>query len=399
MKLHRIIILSITCLISVNIEGQLFRSLGLGTNLGTRKGNYSQPRMHIEGNSLYVCTNQGLYSKNLAEDSSEWQCTGFNGIPLQDYVRLGNDILALQYNEGGGFLLLSHDGGQTYEDVTPEIFLKEKYDILPSIAQAPKDSATLLVSSIYWGIFRSIDFGRTWECLTEYLYGNGIVSFIGFHPMQPNVIFNSGEGDSLEGHINISYDGGHTWNDHDESLGFPGENCVHRPSFNPHNPHHWIAGGEGCIFISTDNGQTWNHQNYGTDEGRNAYWYYSAFDEINPETIYVAGNTKGNMAAVKVMCSTDGGKTWSIPQTIQNDNPSIGIVNDLQQYGGNLLIYTEQDIFIVSKTDLLKQSFASVHVITTIEDDSNAIYDLQGRRLNAEPERGLYIKDGKKIAR
>ena len=29
-------------------------------------------------------------------------------------------------------------------------------------------------------------------------------------------------------------------------------------------------------------------------------------------------------------------------------------------------------------------------------EESPAIYDLQGRRLNAEPTRGLYIKDGKK---
>ena len=40
-----------------------------------------------------------------------------------------------------------------------------------------------------------------------------------------------------------------------------------------------------------------------------------------------------------------------------------------------------------------------VEVIKTIDGKDDSIYDLQGRRLNAEPERGLYIKDGKKIAR
>ena len=29
----------------------------------------------------------------------------------------------------------------------------------------------------------------------------------------------------------------------------------------------------------------------------------------------------------------------------------------------------------------------------------NSVYDLQGRRLSAEPSHGIYIKDGKKIAR
>ena len=40
-----------------------------------------------------------------------------------------------------------------------------------------------------------------------------------------------------------------------------------------------------------------------------------------------------------------------------------------------------------------------VEVIKTIDGKDDSIYDLQGRRLNAEPERGLYIKDGKKIAK
>ena len=46
--------------------------------------------------------------------------------------------------------------------------------------------------------------------------------------------------------------------------------------------------------------------------------------------------------------------------------------------------------------------------VTSIEDQtasdiqrerykSNAIYDLQGRRLSQAPERGIYIQDGKKV--
>ena len=40
-----------------------------------------------------------------------------------------------------------------------------------------------------------------------------------------------------------------------------------------------------------------------------------------------------------------------------------------------------------------------VEEIKTNSGKDGSIYDLQGRRLNAEPERGLYIKNGKKIAR
>ena len=237
-------------------SAQLFRPLNLGFNGGERQGNFSQPKMHVEGEMLYVCTCQGLYFKDLSAAGSMWQLVGFDGIPLQDYVRRGNDILALRYNEVGNFLLLSHNGGQTYEDVTPEIFQREKYERLPSLAQHPTDPNTLLVSSLYCGLLLSTDFGQTWECLTEFVYGNPAATAIGFHPARPNIIYNTGEGAIFEGHIKISYDSGQTWNDHGNSLGFPGDICVHQPTIHPINHDRWLAGGEGCVFLSDDNGQT-----------------------------------------------------------------------------------------------------------------------------------------------
>ena len=102
-------------------SAQLFRPLNLGFNGGERQGNFSQPRMHVEGDMLYVCTCQGLYFKDLSSDNSAWQLVGFEGVPLQDYARRGNDILALRYNEGGNFLLLSHNGSQElYENISFE---------------------------------------------------------------------------------------------------------------------------------------------------------------------------------------------------------------------------------------------------------------------------------------
>ena len=42
---------------------------------------------------------------------------------------------------------------------------------------------------------------------------------------------------------------------------------------------------------------------------------------------------------------------------------------------------------------------SGIEGVKTDVDKDKSVYDLQGRRLNAEPTRGLYIKDGKKIAR
>lgn len=393
----KIIIILYVLMFYLSVSAQLLRPLGLGFNGGEWQGNCSQPRMHVEGDRLYVCTSQGLYAKDLSADNSTWQLVGFEGVPLQDYARHGKDILALRYNEGGSFLLLSHDGGQTYEDVTPEIFRGEKYERLPSLAQHPTAPNTLLVSSLYWGVFLSTDFGQTWENLTEFIYGNAVASFIGFHPARPSIIYNSGEGNIMEGHINISYDSGQTWNDHGNSLGFPGDNCVHQPTFHPTNPDRWLAGGEGCVFLTDDNGQTWSCQNYWGDEPRNAYWYSSAFDNEHPDTVYMAGCLGRNGqkdACIKLMCSTDGGRSWHPSQVMTSDR-EVDRVNDLHQYGDRLIIYSESDVYEVFKAELVAQSTTGIRSATSDQKESPT-YDLQGRKV-VEPRHGIYIKNGRKI--
>ena len=334
-----------------------------GSSGDERQRYVSRPRMHVEGDTLYICTSQGLYAKKLTGDNGMWEQVGFNGIPLHDYTRRGSDILALRYNnEGNSFLLLSHDDGQTYEDVTPDIFRDEKHELLVSLVQHPTDPNTLLVASLYKGVFRSIDYGQTWEQLTKYVYGNPAAYFIGFHPARPNIIYNSGEDLIFQGHINITYDGGQTWNDHGNSLGFPGDNCIHQIAFHPTNPDHWIAGGEGCVFLTDDNGQTWDCQNYWGDEARSAYWYFTAFDDEHPDTVYMAGclglHGQKKNACIKIMCSTDGGRSWYESHEIESTRESDR-VTDLQQYHDHLLIYAESGVYSVSKADLIVQSTAA----------------------------------------
>ena len=397
MKIKSLALLAIAFYMSEAIHGQLFHPLGLDTGLGERVGEYSQPRMHVEGNTLYVCTQKGLYSKDLSSKGDAWQLVGFKDVPLQDYARRGEDILALRYNNGGSFLLLSHDGGQTFEDITPNIFCQEKYEVLPSLAQSPTSPNELIISSLYGGIFRSTDFGQTWKNVTEALYGNGAASFIGFHPTRPSIIYNSGEGSFFEGHINISYDSGQIWNDHGNSLGFSGDNCVHSPAFHPTNPDCWLVGGEGCVFLTNDNGQTWNVQNF--DKTREGYWFFSVFDEEHPDIVYMAGN----LDAIMVMYSMDGGRSWNTPQTAPTEK--MVIVNDFQQYGDKLLIYAETDVYEVSKSELIAQGIVPVRSVTTTSDNHSELYDLSGRRISVPSvssassalPKGVYIRNGRKV--
>ena len=70
-------------------------------------------------------------------------------------------------------------------------------------------------------------------------------------------------------------------------------------------------------------------------------------------------------------------------------------VNDLQQYGDRLFVYSESDVYEVSKAELVAQSTTTIRTITSDAKESQT-YDLQGRKV-VEPQHGIYIKNGRKI--
>ena len=341
MKSLKIAFPVILAFISISVNGQLFHPLGLNIGRDEQKRNEFHPRMHVEENTLYVCTSRGLYSKDLSNDGSEWQLAGFEGIPLQDYARCGNDILALRHNVGKEFLLLSHDGGKTYEDVTPEPFKQHFYGshVMVSLVQHPDNPNMLLVSSYYLGIYQSTDFGKTWSQLTEAMAG----TFIGYHPSRPEIIYNSGETYTWEPLLYTTYDEGETWRA--TVLNGGGDNRVCRISFNPTIPDCWISGGWNVIYKSADNGFTWDSQ-FLSDDSYGALWSYFAYDTDNSNNLYAAG---GSSNSIKLMFSPDGGKSWRKPLSESSQNG----VNDFLQYGDKLLIYANTEVYEVSKAELL----------------------------------------------
>ena len=368
-------------------QAQLFRPMGLDDGLGKDIHFYYMSRMHVEGDSLFVCTNKGLYCKDLSDDASQWHLAGFEGIALYDYARNGNDMLALRHNVDSCFLLLSHDGGQTYQEINPPGLIMNSPRSphkLVRLVQHPEDPNMLLALSSIWGIYRSTDFGHTWskECGATLALGTSI----GFHPARPDIIYNSGSNDIEEPCINITYDGGQTWN-----IIFPfwnGDNMVFQIAFNPSNPDRWIIGGLGIVGTSDDNGHNWELQEL--DRQRTATWNLTAFDNQNSDIVYMAGSLNSE---AKVMCSTDGGRSWLAPQT----EPDQLYVNDIQQYGDKLLVYTGSDVYEVSKAELLAQSNSSVQrVVPDGAEGPAEVYDLQGRPTDA-PSTGIYIKNGRKV--
>ena len=355
MKQHRLTILFLAAIVSMAVNGQLFHSLGLGIEIpGDMVGDWYQPQMHIEGDILYVCTTQGLYSKDLSNEGSEWQLVGFEGIPLQDYVRRGEDILALRhcYYVHSEFLLLSHDGGKTYKDITPDFFKGRGYAFL-SLEQHPADPNTLLTSSSSGcGILLTTDFGQTWEKLADFT-----PVYTGFHPLNPEIIYECGGGGYTDEKtdIRISYDGGQTWEE--KAQCFSNYNTVFRMAFHPADLNKWIAGGYHCVHSTNDTGQSWNTQHLRDydnplNEDYMAPWRYAAYDNENPDIVYMASSSYNGY--MKLMCSTDGGETWNRPYMEPIKTTPTEYVFDMKQYGDKLLIYSQSDVYMVSKAELIE---------------------------------------------
>ncbi|MBR1499783.1 MAG: hypothetical protein IJ615_09195 [Bacteroidaceae bacterium] len=393
---YRLLLPILAIFASIASYGQLFKPLGLGMDkCYMREGGCFRPQLHVEGDILYACTNQGLFSMDLSDDGNEWQLVGFEGIPIQNYARRGDEMLALRYNhEDTRYLLLSHDEGKTYEDITPDIIkIKEGISFL-NFDQHPIQSDALIVSS--WpsgGIYKSADFGKTWEKVSD-----TTPEYIGFHPTQPEIIYETGY-KILESYLDlqITYNGGETWQDQSSSIGMRG--TVMRIAFSPANPDRWIAGGSHQIYSSMDNGHTWNVYEFLHETPVNwdyvSNWHFTTYDDDNADIVYMTGyqNTEH-----KIMCSTDGGKSWSKPYIEPTKKEPEELMFDMKQYKDKLLILTETDVYEVSKAELLSELQTSVQSLEPPAKEEATVYDLLGRQ-TTEPKlsRGIYIQNRRKI--
>ena len=105
------------------------------------------------------------------------------------------------------------------------------------------------------------------------------------------------------------------------------------------------------------------------------------------------------------MCSMDGGITWNRPYLEPIKMANREHVFDMKQYRDKLLIYSQSDVYMVSKADLIDQTTSiSEELRVKSEESANAVYDLQGRRFNSQfiihnsqLKHGIYILNGKKV--
>jgi hypothetical protein len=376
MGINRFYFVVITAFLPLTLRGQILNPLELGGDKCERIDEIIyQPQMHVEDSILYVCTSQGLYSKDLSINGSLWLQAGFEGIPIIDYARMEDDILALCYNDNTCMLLLSHDDGKHFEDVTSDLFGEnvDGNNGLLALAQHPNMPNKLIVLSSLsssYGVFQSSDFGDNWNKVNT-----TVLEKVGYHPSYSDILYECGQDDSYEASINISYDGGQSWDYHTPYDN--GDNFVTRITFNPKDPDKWLAGGLGNVYMTSDNGHSWTTHVFSDVVLKETLWDFISYDNNNEDIVYLFGHTRDYYIMI---ISTDGGKTWSNVRTEFLKASLYETPNDLKQYYDKLLIYTETDVYELSKTELISLTMSAEGVIYENVGGSMAIYDYYGRR-------------------
>ena len=80
-----------------------------------------------------------------------------------------------------------------------------------------------------------------------------------------------------------------------------------------------------------------------------------------------------------------------------HDGPFIGSGTVIGTFRGRkLLSVYDGDELIFEEDDFMAPAVTGIKTVTRDKSENNTFYDLQGRRLTATPQRGVYIRDGKK---
>jgi hypothetical protein len=313
------------------------------------------PKLKLLDDNLYVCTQTGIYKKNL-QSNADWELYAFENMPVIEFVKNGDKLLAItmysakdpqgnDYVKWGteNLLLLSTDNGQTFIDFTSQHFIENGNNTIFRIAQNPENPNSIIALHARLGISKTFDFGENWGLLIgSILRPLELV----FHSLDTTIFFHTGESMNFQGTIwkfSDNGDGTVTWKVYVQPTG---SNCVHNIAFHPTNPDILVYGGEGFFGKSIDKGETWNALDYWNT---GMYFYKTLFDERAPDTLYSTG-FHGSGAPTKdtiyVYRSTDMGDSWQLfhkeyvgeihGEYLEN----CGFVIDMVKYKNKLFFYS-----------------------------------------------------------
>lgn len=357
-----------------------------------RRGFYFIPEITFIGeNMLYAGTPSGLYKCDVSNlDAVQWGKLPITDDIIEDFEVRGDTVIVLSRKE----LLLSIDGGMTaIRRFSDTVFLDSAYiRELHNIAVYPNDAKRLYVAHGISYLSYTDDFGLSWSKISD----TGLTDLY-YSPHDPMNLVGYGNNKMYDATgAYVSTDGGLNWEYARRISGTIGE--TYRVAFHPTDSNKLVVCGNGVYALSNDGGHSWSRTylpGYEQYQRPTACLFDVVYDTRNPDTLYGANMYTGfelDTDTMKIVRSTDGGITWSEFFAAQMTNKGNLLRMDIKE---NLLaLYTSANGIYLLDVDAVDTSIPAMkneEMITT------PYYDLQGRPVES-PTRGIYIKDGKKIA-
>jgi photosystem II stability/assembly factor-like uncharacterized protein len=291
------------CVLSIPANAQTWTAVG--PQGGDVRALVSDP---VRPNALFLGTVDGyIFSSQDAGEHWEQRGRVANGV-ITTIIATSDSSGALfasvwtgEVNGEGGGVFLSRDGGKTW------LASGLAGHPVRALVQAPSD-ANILIAGALDGVFRSNDFGRTWERITP-LGDSELRNFdsLAIDPQDPATIY--------AGTFHLPWkttDGGKIWMP--VHRGMIDDSDVLSLELNLSNPQQIFASACSGIYRSDDSGSNWNKMEGIPYSARRTLTIRQ--DPANPAILF-AGTTEG------LWKTTDGGARW------QRMSPKDWVINSL----------------------------------------------------------------------
>ena len=329
------------------------------------------PLLEVSDNYLYASTSKGLYRYAL-DGTGEWSLVLATDKFVSDYAVRGDTVIVTTTD----LLYVSYDGGAEVTSIPMDtVFNRDMSELVwfngkgAGVGVHPYNAKHFYVGHSGGGAYTG-DGGQTWRQLNQPGHPGSDFSY---NPLDTLQIVGYADdvwyGDS---DVRCSIDGGMSWT---QRLGWDG--VIIGILFHPTDKDKVIAYG-GVYYMTDGSLEKWNR----SPSADTRTLMDVVYDPYDPEILY-------GITSTRVKRSTDGGYTWS----------EIYNMQDIATTLVSIAIHDHTLYICTSDKGVYAFDLTAAAISPVVEEASSLspYYDLMGRPV-ANPTRGIYIKDGKKIA-
>ena len=274
--------------------------------------------------TLYACTNDGIYVRHAFQPNDPWQAIGLQGKSISNlFFGTGNRMLAHELIQNP-LQSAIHIADQNEFEVL--VVQDAEYNRAPYFRMLATENTFDTIFNLSANR-KTYDGGNTWHEMFDFM---SMFRFIQIDPYIPEKMWIGGESMIFSPILLFSEDQGNSF----ESLPlygsfFSGDNCTH---WLIRNENIWFVPGEGVIAKSEDQGQSWKQVlNTWEDPEKALYFIDIAFSPLDSTIIYTSGGSFSDIAnkRLNIIYSMDMGDSWQHVWHSFEDNTSYPVMSML----------------------------------------------------------------------